>query len=112
MGATASISDIHFQVDNNIITDPSVCQHSMLHCWDGVFVCMDCYYRLNDCEEATEKNADRIEEEMKFAETIGDDYLDGLSEEEKHEIVGKKSASRGVKIGFLLYFTQKFNCWN
>ena len=104
MGSAASIDE--FKVDDNIVKDSKVCSHPMFHCWDGVFVCTDCYYRLNDTEEAKKTNQTRIEEETEFQQTIGDDGFDNLTEKQKIALTGKNSVNRGVTIGFLLYFTQ------
>jgi hypothetical protein len=76
MGSAVSLGEQSFpaiEVDENIVRDPCTCPHPYLFCWDGVFVCMDCYYKLNDCEEAKKKNVDRIQEEEQFMQTVGDD---------------------------------------
>ena len=87
----------------------------MLFCWDGVYVCMDCFYRLNDTEDAKAANADRILNEDTYCNSIGDVFPEDFAsrtEEEQTDYIGERSASRGVSIGFLLQFTQRFDCWS
>ena len=88
-----------------ICSDESACPHPYLHKWDGMYICQDCRYELNDSDEARERNADRIAEEERLErETPTDLIKEGMSE-------GKLSASRGVKLGFLLSFTKQYDCW-
>ena len=81
-------------------------EYKYLNKWDGIYLCMDCWYKLNDTPEAAEKNAARIAlEQEKEKNTPVDVIGPGQS-------VGSMSAARGVKIGWLLAFTKFYNCYN
>lgn len=107
MGNTAVTGD-SFVPDDVICKDPSLCGHPFLNKWDGIYICMDCWYKLNDTPDSRTLNADRIAREVELElNTPRDNVLSDMSE-------GKRSQLRGVKIAFLLEFTKKFNCldWN
>lgn len=74
-------------------------------------MCMDCWYKLNDCLDAKQKHADRVLEKNEHCESTCDVYPTDLSEGELSNWVGQQSANRGVTIGFLLEFTKHFDCW-
>ena len=74
-------------------------------------MCMDCWYKLNDCLDAKQKHADRVLEKNEHCESTCDDYPTDLSEGELSNWVGQQSVNRGVTIGILLQFTKHFNCW-
>jgi hypothetical protein len=77
------------------------CTHPYLNKWDGIYVCMDCNYRLE-----AQKDKDRINNEETMEKNTPYDVIpEGMS-------VGKLSQMRGVSIKFLLQFTQKHDCWS
>jgi hypothetical protein len=77
-----------------------ICFHRYLNKWDGVYVCMDCFDRL-----ATEKDAARIAAEEDREHNTPSDVIPADKD------VGQMSHQRGVSIGFLLEFTNTYNCW-
>ena len=89
-------------IDDN----PLTCGHPQLNKWDGIYVCRDCWVRLNDTEEAREKYKDRIaEEEEKERNTPSDSAHPTKS-------AGQLSQERGVSIEFLLKLTVKYGCFD
>ena len=105
-------------VEADICKDAKKCLHPYLNKWDGEYLCMDCWKKLNTYDMATgistpeEGYGERIAAEEKLEnDTPVDAMPEGLSEEERNILIGKKSSLRGVKIGFLLEFTKKYNCW-
>ena len=105
-------------IEAGICKDATKCLHPYLNKWDGVYVCMDCWKRLNAYDVGTktctpmEGFAERIamEEELEKNTSV-DDMPEELSEEEKRDLTGRNSSARGVKIGFLMEFTKKNRCW-
>ena len=105
-------------IEAAICKDPTKCLHPYLNKWDGEYLCMDCWKKLNTYDMTThistpeEGYGERIAAEEKLEnDTPVDAMPEGLSEEERNILIGKKSSLRGVKIGFLLEFTRKYNCW-
>ncbi len=76
------------------------CFHRYLNKWDDVYVCMDCFYRLT-----IEKDVARIAAEEDREKNTPSDVIPAGKD------VGQMSQQRGVSIGFLLKFTNKYNCW-
>ena len=88
--------------------DQCICTHPYLNKWDDIYLCMDCWCKLNDTPEAIEKNKDRLALEAELERKTPEDVIgEGQS-------VGSMSAARGVKIGWLLAFTKYYDCyeWN
>ena len=81
-------------------------EYKYLNKWDGIYLCMDCGYKLNDTPEATEKNAARIALEQEKEKNTPVDVI------EEGQTVGSMSGARGVKIGWLVAFTQHYECHN
>jgi len=77
------------------------CQHEYLNKWDGIYVCMDCSYNLN---EVVDNKRIVLEKELE-CKTIPDVIPHDMT-------IGKMSQQRGVSIRFLVEFTQKHNCWS
>ena len=88
--------------------DQCKCTHPYLNKWDGGYLCMDCWCKLNDTAEAMEKHKDRLAEEAELEKNTPVDVV------EEGQSVGSMSAARGVSIGWLLAFTKLYNCyeWN
>ena len=61
-------------------------------------MCMDCYYKLNDCDEVKNKNAYRIKEEEQFMQTIGD----GAEQRGEGGVSGEKVCQQGSSNRFLV----------
>ena len=71
-------------------TDKCKCTHPYLNKWDSRYLCMDCWYKLNDTPEAIEKNADRIALEAELERKTPVDVIgEGQS-------VGSMSAARDM----------------
>ena len=88
--------------------DQCKCTHPYLNKWDGGYLCMDCWCKLNDTAEAMEKHKDRLAQEAELEKNTPVDVV------EEGQSVGSMSAARGVSIGWLLAFTKLYNCyeWN
>ena len=88
------------------------CTHLFLHKWDGIYVCTDCMYCLNDTVENTELNKDRLRiEEAAERSTPRDQIPASLCQEDIKIFKGKSSAKRGVKLGFIYAITVYLDCW-
>ena len=74
--------------------------HRYLNKWDGIYVCMDCFYNLS-----LEKDVARIAAEEGRERDTPCDAIPADKD------VGRMSQERGVSIGFLLEFTKTYNCW-
>ena len=70
--------------------DQCTCTHPYLNKWDGRYLCMDCWYKLNDTPAAIAKNADRIALEAELERKTPVDVIgEGQS-------VGSMSAARDM----------------
>ena len=80
--------------------DCNMCIHRFLNKWDGVYVCMECFYRLQ-----VGIDSDRIAKEEELESSTPVDVIpDGATE-------GKMSQLRGISIEFLWAFTIFYDCW-
>ena len=103
-------------IEAGICKDPTKCSHPYLNKWDREYLCMDCWEKLNTYNAGVciikPDYAERIAQEEELEnDTPVDKISEGLSEKEMNDVIGKNSSMRGVKIGFLLEFTKKYNCW-
>ena len=103
-------------IEAGICKDPTKCLHPYLNKWDEEYLCMDCWERLNTYNAGVctiiSGYAERIAQEEELENNTPVDKIpEGLSEKERNDVIGKNSSMRGVKIGFLLEFTKKYNCW-
>ena len=113
-------------IEAAICKDPTKCSHPYLNKWDGEYLCMDCWKSLNTCNAGVctiipgyagvctiiSGYAERIAREEELENNTPVDKIpEGLSEKERNDMIGKNSSMRGVKIGFLLEFSKKYNCW-
>ena len=48
------------KVDVDICKDSAICPHTYLNKWDGIYVCTDCYYKLQDTLAVAEMNKERM----------------------------------------------------
>ena len=102
------------KVDVDICKDSAICPHTYLNKWDGIYVCTDCYYKLNDTLAVAEMNNERIRKEEELESCTPLDPIPSYfhSDSDISDFMGKNSACRGVKLGFLLAFTLELSCWD
>ena len=102
------------KVDVDICKDSAICPHTYLNKWDGIYVCTDCYYKLNDTLAVAEMNKERIRKEEELESCTPLDPIPSYfhSDSDISDFMGKNSACRGVKLGFLLAFTLELSCWD
>jgi ankyrin repeat protein len=78
-----------------------LCNDPYLNKWDGEYVCMDCWYKLDPFIDQVRI----LSEEEAECHTPCDEVPIDKS-------IGKLSQERGVSIKFLLDFTHKYGCWS
>ena len=96
-----------------ICTEPSKCSHPYHHFWEGVFICWDCWEKLNDTPEKEQKYAKILSIERERMSGIENDSIpEHFSKEERQSYIGELSASRGIKIGFFEALVDKYDLWD
>ena len=96
------IKGIRNKIPDLLIDNPpgrENCSHKFLNKYEGLYICMDCFYELQEPDDTARIQSEKAQE----ANTPSDRIPPGLT-------VGKMSQMRGVSIAFLLAFTAKFNC--
>jgi ankyrin repeat protein len=78
------------------------CTHHYLEKWEGVYHCMDCKVNITDPE--------RIKSEIEIENKI--ESLLQSKQDDSSTVIEDTSHLRGVKIGWLVEWTNTHQCWN
>jgi hypothetical protein len=110
--------------------DPSKCNHPYFNKWEGEYICMDCWKKLERpvcctsnyffarfcaslLDTPDSSDFERISLETKLESITPTDPIPCFlfDDDAKVTSIGKMSQNRGISIGFLLAFTEKYDCW-
>ena len=89
-------------IEAGICKDAKKCLHPYLNKWDGEYLCMDCWKKLNTYDMTTgistpeEGYAERIAQEEELENNTPVDRIpEALSGKERNDVIGKNSSMRG-----------------